>query len=176
MVKTAVVQEQLDTEFKRYSRKVASWLLFYEERKAEYERQREAVIESSPPCLLETPGSKNSVSDPTGRKVVQLARLQETEKWLRLVEEVEQRLPEKLQVVLKLRREANRKHGIIHTGRYKGRPAWIPYVQHKYAEVMAEKLNKRKEDVWIESPQTFSEWWGKIVDYAVLLAAKKGLL
>ncbi|GAV24792.1 hypothetical protein ciss_07250 [Carboxydothermus islandicus] len=157
----------IDLEFKKENRKVANWLLFYEERKAEYERLREAIIESSP-CLTDAvPGGKNAVSDPTARKAVELARLQETEKWLQLVEEVENRLPLKMKVFLRLRREY----------RYRtGRNGWIAPVQWRYAQELAKILGKNPEDTWIESRTTFYYWWERIVEYAARLAAKKGLL
>lgn len=161
------VHEQLDTEVKRDNRKVAGWLLFYEERKAEYEKQREAIIESSPPCFLDAVPGENAVTDPTGRKAVNLARLHETEKWLRLVEEVESRLPLKMQVFLRLRREY----------RYRrGRNGWVAPVQWRYAQEIARILGKNPEDTWVESRTTFYYWWDRIVDYTARLAAKRGLL
>jgi len=167
----------LDEEKARDNRIVAGWLLHYHERKREYEQKREEILHSLPPALPDTPsGSRNQIGDPTGRKGQKLADLRETEEWLALVEEVERRLPWKLRLVLQFRREATARRGRIGTGRYRGRPAWIPYVQHKYCEAVAKRAKKQQEDVWIESPSVFSEWWGRILDYAARLAAKKGLL
>lgn len=163
----------LETEIKNDNRIVAGWLLYYHERKQEYLNQREAILHSSPPCLSDAmPGGKNVVvGDPTGRKGQKLADLQETERWLALVEEVERRLPWKLQIFLRLRRECRfSKSG----GR--GRPTWVPYVQRRFAQEVAARLNKQEEDVWINSPATFHEWWDKIVNYTARLAAKRGLL
>lgn len=162
----------LETEIKNDNRIVAGWLLYYHERKQEYLNQREAILHSSPPCLSDAmPGGKNVVGDPTGRKGQKLADLQETERWLALVEEVERRLPWKLQIFLRLRRECRfSKSG----GR--GRPTWVPYVQRRFAQEVAARLNKQEEAVWINSPATFHEWWDKIVNYTARLAAKRGLL
>lgn len=162
----------LDVEIKQDNRIVAGWLLYYHERKQEYLEQREAILHSSPPCLSDAmPGSKNAVSDPTGRKGQKLADLQETERWLALVEEVERRLPWKMQIFLILRRECR-----FNTKNRPGRPSWVPVVQRRFAQELAARLNKAEEDVWINSPATFHEMWDRIVNYTARLAAKRGLL
>jgi len=154
-------------ELKKENRKVANWLLFYGERKREYEQLREKILTSSPRILSGTGIAKNAISDPTGKKAVKLAQLQEMEQWIELVEEVERRLPPKMKVFLRLRREY----------RYSAkRNGWVAPVQWKYAQEVAKMLGKAQEDTWVESRTTFYYWWEKIVEYAARLAAKKGLL
>lgn len=178
MVTAIINAETLDQEVKKDNRKVTYWLLNYHQKKKEIEQEKENLILSGNYALEDRPVIKaTTLTDITGKKAVQLAdSTAKAEEWLRLVEEVEMRLPWKLQLVLQLRREAIARRGYIKTGRYKGRPAWIPYVQHKFCEAVAKRTGKNKEDVWIESPSVFSEWWQRIVEYAARLAAKKGLL
>ncbi|GEM_PF-870570 len=177
---------QLDREAKEDNRKVSAFLLNYAYLKVEYERDkqeyelaREEILHGSSNPEERTSMVSGAISDTTGRKGIRLADLcdySDVYRWLKLCQEIEQRLPWKLKLILQLRRETVTKQGYIRAGRYKGRPAWVPYVQHKYCEAVAERLRKRPEDVWIESYQTFSEWWNRIVEYGVRLAAKRGLL
>lgn len=152
------VMLDLQEEVKRDSKIAAGWLLYYEERKKEYERQREAILHSSGPCLTEVTPAGKSIGDPTGRKVVRLGELQYAEEWLKLVEEVERRLPPKMQIFLQLRREYRHR---------RGRHGWVAPVQWKYAE---------KTGQWVENRRTFYVWWNRIVAYTVILAAKRKLL
>ena len=157
----------IDIEVKKENRKVANWLLFYEERKKEYQELREEILGASSRSLSGAGIAKNAISDPTGKKAVKLAQLQEMEQWIELVEEVERRLPPKMKVFLRLRREY----------RYSAkRNGWVAPVQWKYAQEVAKMLGKAQEDTWVESRTTFYYWWERIVEYAARLAAKKGLL
>jgi hypothetical protein len=159
--------QSLEQEVKDDSRKVAGWLLNYPERRRDYESRRMAILQSSPPKIPKTvKGTK--FGDPTGRKGQRLGDLDW--KWIKLVEDVEARLPDKMRIILQLRRETPPQANL------KGRPAWISYARHRYARIMSEKEKKPVQDFWIESPHTFSEWWNKIVHFAVILAAKRGLL
>lgn len=158
----------LDAEIKNDNRKVAGWLLYYHERKQEYLAKREGILHSSGPTLSDAiPGAKNAAGDPTGRKGQKLGDLQKTEQWLNLIEEVERRLPDKMAIFLKLRREY--RHA-------RGRNGWVAPVQHKYAQEMANLLGKKHEEVWIESRTTFYYWWERIVEYTARIASKRGLL
>jgi len=154
-------------ELKKENRKVANWLLFYEERKKEYEQLREEIIEASPTPSNIGSISKNSVSDPVASKVMKLIKYQEMEEWLTLIEEVEKNLPPKMKLFLKLRREYR------HSAGSKG---WVAPVQYRYVHELAAMLGKNPEDVWIENRVTFWKWWNRIVEYAARLAAKRGLL
>ena len=173
-------------EAKDENKVVADWLLHYPKRKAAYEALKDAF--AYPGAIVpedRMPVNINRKSDPTARIAIQLVTgeivpaedLDEDQwLWLKLVEDVERALPWKLQIILRLRREAMHKQGMIRKGKYKGRQAWIPYVQHKYADEIARCTGKDLEDVWVDSPQAFSSWWTRIVEFAARLAAKRGLL
>lgn len=163
--------ETLDKQQKKENKIVAGWLLYYEERKAEYERIREDVLQRVPAGVASAVHPEGDYSDSTGSKVVQLAKLREMEEWLKVVEYVEERLPWKMQIVLRLRREARYRRGYS-----RGRPAWIAYVQHRYCAEVAKREGKDIEDVWVNSPDTFTDWWNRIVEYTAREAARRGLL
>lgn len=113
-------------------------------------------------------------SDNTGGKVErimeQLDDYDEVMQWVSLIHDVEQKLPVKMRLLLRLRRECR------YNKKVKGRPGWIPYVQRRYAEEIAKRKGICEEEVWIERPQTFTEWWSRIVDFTARSAAKRGLL
>ena len=173
-------------EAKDENKVVADWLLHYPKRKAVYDVLKDAFAYPgtvAPEDRL--PVKTNRMSDPTARIAIQLVTgeivpaedLDEEQwLWLRVVEDVERALPWKAQVILRLRREVVHKQGLIRKGKYRGRPAWIPYVQHKYADELVKRTGKKLEDVWVDSPQAFTNRWGKIVDLAGRVAAKRGLL
>lgn len=146
---------------------MAEWLLYYEDRLEEYRREREDILEQFPvgPVLADKPEGK--VSDPTGRKVVCLDRHRTTAKWLKLVEDVEKALSPRMRVFLELRREYRY---------YRGRNGWMEAVRRRYAERVAAMEGVPEEEVWVEGVNTFSRWWGWIVDYAAREAARRGLL
>jgi hypothetical protein len=162
------LNQTLEQEVKDDNRVVAGWLLYYHERKADYERRRETILHSSGASAFDGQPRGTDLGDTTGRKGDKLAELHErTGDWLELVEDVERRLPWKMQIFLRLRREY----------RYaRGRNGWTAAVQHKYADEIAARLKKKPEDTWIESRNTFTRWWDKIIEYTGRLAAKKGLL
>ena len=165
--------QTLEQEVKDDNRVVAGWLLYYHERKNDYERRREIILHSSGASAFDGQPRGTELGDTTGHKGDKLAELHErTGEWLELVEDIERRLPPKMRIILERRREcifATRK-------KYKGRPPWIPYVQVKYAEDMAMMEDKKLEDVWVNTPDIFTDWWKQIVMYATVLAGKKNLL
>ena len=173
-------------EAKDENKVVADWLLHYPKRKAAYEALKDAFAYPGGVAPADRlPISTNRMSDPTARIAIQLVTgeivpaedLDEEQwLWLRVVEDVERALPWKAQVILRLRREVVHKQGLIRKGKYRGRPAWIPYVQHKYADELVKRTGKKLDDVWVDSPQAFTNWWGKIIDLAGRVAAKRGLL
>jgi len=159
-----------DGEIQKENRIVSDWLLFHPDRKKEHENKREEILQSLPPSFpkgIAASGSK-LVSDPTGRRATKLAELEAaTGKWIKLIEEVEQRLPRKMKIFLQIRREL----------RYEREPhGWTAALQHRYAEALAEQEGKDEEEVWIEDRTTFWRWWNKIIEYTARLAAKRGLL
>lgn len=161
----------LSEEIKNDNKIVTGWLLQYHERRKEYYLRREAIIHSTPRPEGENGGQTFKISDSTGGKGTKLADMADIEQWLKLVEEVEQRLPWKMQIILKLRREA-----AYIKSRRRGRPAWVAYVQVKYCEEIAQRTSKQLEDVWVDGERTFKDWWNRIVEYTARIAAKRGLL
>ena len=167
----AIEQLTLEDEIRNENRIVQGWLLGYRQRKEEYCRRRGDILLASPLPPNGLPRGSET-SDPTERKGGMLAELAEDEAlWLELVEEVQVRLSWKMQIILKLRREA-----VYIRGKRRGRPAWVAYVHVKYCEEVAAKLGKQLEDVWVNNEDVFSEWWKRIVEYTARLAAKRGLL
>ena len=166
----------LEEEVKRDNNKVTYWLLNYTQKKKEIEQLKEDLILSGSYSLENRlPVKTNLTTDPTAKKVILLVdKLAEEEKWLKLIEEVEQRLPVKLRLLLQLRRQAGQERSNI--VRYRGRPSWIPYVQCRYCEMLAKATGKEEEDVWIGDPKTFFVMWNRIVEYTCRLSGKRGLL
>lgn len=153
----------LGDEIKNDNKIVSGWLLYYHERRRHYESRREDIIHSTPRPEGPSGGQTFAVSDATGRKGQKLADLQETEKWLALIEEVERRLPWKMQILLRLKQ----KHRIG----ARGRPVrWIIAL-----ELSEEVSRKIKKDYSI-GPDSVDEWWHKLIEYAARMAAKRGLL
>jgi len=157
----------LDLENQEENRIVAGWLLYYYQRKKELDEAKDNILNSSPPTIKEVVISKTlQTGDPTGDKAAQLLEfIQETEKWLALVAEVEQRLPWRMQIVLILRQEA-----VYSSHR------WVPYTQRRYAEEVAKKTGKDESETYINRTETFYEWWQRIIEYTARLACKRGLL
>ena len=157
------MSKPLDKEVARDRRVVAGWLLWYEERKQQYEEVREEMLHSSPPPLSEVVPVQGGISDTTGQKGTQLGDLQEAERWLALAEEVEQRLPWKMQILLSLKRKY--KVGV------KGRPVrWL------IAMELSEEVSRRLNKSWCVGVDSVDKWWQRIVGYGTILAAKKGLV
>lgn len=181
----------LDKQTKDENKLVSKWLIEYPRRKAAYESLREAFAYPERSGAHANAGTTRyqkrnlQSTDHTARigillaegKIVPEEDLDPNEvRWLELIEEMERRMPLKARILLKLRREVAHKEGLIKKGKYRGRPAWIPAVQHRYAEEIARLTGKRIEDVWVENPNTFSNWWRRVVDYVARQAAKRGLL
>lgn len=161
-------------ELERENQKVAYWLLNYHEEKRKCEAQEKQAIWGHEHASVLRPCDGAVQGDPIGNataKLVDDKELQETKAWLALVEEVESRLSWEMRVFLRLRREAK-----YRKGRVRGRPAWVPYVQHKFAQEVARRRGKDIKDVWVSAPETFMRWWRRLVDYTARQAAKRGLL
>jgi hypothetical protein len=187
VVKTEKVKQgnpDIAQEIKNDSWIVATWVLHYHERRKEYNALLEKydnIQHGGKGSVVElVPIRGNLPGDQVGRKGMRMAELGESieryEKWLDMVEYLEQHLPWKLQLILHIRWDSIEKNGKINSGKYRGRPAWIPYAQHRYCKEVAERTGKRNEDVWVDSPDTFQTWWGKIVSYATVVAAKRKLI
>ena len=161
----------LEQEVKRDNRIVQGWLLQYRQRKEKYLAKLDNALYASPAPPDGMPRG-SGVSNPTEQKGGRLAELGEGDgAWLALIEEVQERLPWKMQIVLKLRREA-----MYIKGKRRGRPAWVAYVQVHYCEEVAARTGQPLEDVWISKEHTFYAWWARILEYTARLAIKRGLV
>jgi len=157
------VSKSLDKEVARDRRMVADWLLWYEERKQEYEELREEILESSPAPLHDRVPVKGKISDITGQKGSMLGDKGKIEEWLNLCEEIEKRLPWKMQILLRLKRKY--KVGV------KGRPVrWL--IALELSEEISRKIGKE----WYIGEDGVDKWWQRVVTYGVILAAKRGLV
>jgi len=161
----------MNAEYRADNKKVAAWLLEKNMRKSNIEARRAEILKSPSAGIANIPSRSGKVSDPTGIAAGKLAELQEEERWITLIEDVEMRLPDKQRVFLELRREA-----VDLRGNIRGRPAWVPYVQCKYPLVMAERTGKKVSEFYISHPNTYTAWWNRIIEYTARTAAKRGLL
>lgn len=179
----------LEQEVSKDNRIASGWLLWVDEREADMKQHREEIIYASaghlspagvtvigkgqrasmvPGKTWEVPYiSTKPSSDTTGNRGTILGDLQDCEEWISLIREVEKRLPWKMQIFLLLRREC--RHNV-------GRKGWVAYVQYHYCHKVAQRLKKKPEETWIESRNTFTAWWQRIVTYTVVIASKRGLL
>jgi len=99
----------------------------------------------------------------TQSRAHRLLTLDDQSKWIALIEDVEARLPQNLQLLLKYKREY--KFGA------KGRP-----VRWRIALELSEAISHRKRKDYSIGPDAVDEWWRRLVSYTVVLAAKKKLL
>lgn len=156
----------IQSEIKREDKMVSEWLLFYSERLADHNKRRNDILFSSPAPSDGMPKG-TSTGDPTANKGASMVELEESEKWLYIVEKVRDKIHPKLQIFLRLRQEC----------RYsRGRNGWVAYVQWHYAEEVAKMLNKDPRETWIESRNTFTRWWDTLVKITAREAAKNGLI
>ena len=169
----------------RDNRIASGWLLWVDEREVDMQQHREEIIDASSgainaagitvigkgqragvghwqvPYIKTTPSS-----DSTGSRGAALADLGEVEKWIALVREVEQQLPWKMAILLRLKQDCRNSH----------RGRWVAYCQSNYVDQVAHRLKKRRTDIITPSRNTLCEWWEKIVIWTVVKAAKNNLL
>lgn len=143
---------------RRDRRIVADWLLYYEERKARYDDQCLNVIHARGDAFSAPMVMRSEMSDPTQQKAMALldASLRGYHEWIIFVESLESTLPSSFLQLLSLRRTVPR-----HARRKRGRPAWIPYVQQQMPGSTSSNLARQ---------------WQLLLDCAVIVAAKRGLL
>lgn len=175
--------EPLEKEVSRDNRIASDWLLWVDEREVDMLNHRQDILHAAPGGIdagkITVVGkgqragvghwqvpyiSSHPASDSTGSRGTTLADLQNCEQWIALIREVEQRLPQKMQIVLMLRREC--RHNV-------GKRGWLSYVQYNYLGWA--RKNKKTEDMTI-SPDTIKAWWQKIISWTAIRAAKNGLL
>ncbi len=159
--------EAYEREIQDDNKIAAGWLLWIAERKTEYLNRRNELLNAENHEYQLAISSNRNTSDPTGKLGFKLALGENAERWIKLINEVETKLPWRKRIFLQLRREYRFSSG---------RKGWTSAVQSQYSYKIAEILNVDPIDVWIDRRQTFSIWWNEIVDYTVRLACKRGLL
>ena len=87
--------------------------------------------------------------------------------WLKAVEIVLRDMTEQKRQFVALRREAEACKSIAH--KTAGRPAWVPYLQCKYAAWMAERYIGRE---YVPNEKTIRTWWKDIVNKVVMIKLK----
>lgn len=165
--------QTLDQKATEDNKLISDWLLHAEERRREFDRSRADILLHRPSGPVQTHHQDGDVSDPTGRSAERLAtdKMSRTEAWLDLIRDVEDRLPERLLLVLHLRREAR-----LRANYRGGRHGWVEYVQQRYCYEMAARHHQAEEIYWRNAPETYHDWWRRIVDYTAREAARRGLI
>lgn len=155
-------------ELKKDYRTAEEWLLFYHERKAQFEEDSRYILDKSP-AFKDTGRAGTRGNSWTEYKVVQLAALDDTEKWLTTVRMVEEGLlTESKQVFLKARRAAAQENKNLQA-QGKKKVNWILFVQEDYAARMA-KRKKKPEHKFHLSENTIKTWWKEIVNTTRVIA------
>ncbi|MCE5286963.1 MAG: hypothetical protein LLG02_14115 [Pelosinus sp.] len=143
------------------------WLLFYPERLKQYYSDLNYIHDEN---------RMHEVNVPTGpgnvvlQKVVSLAELDATEKWLITVELFESMLGPKKKLFLELRRKAAGRRKTVN-----GREVWRNYVQSHYAEEMGRQNFTSPNKFWLHD-NTITNWWDEMVELLRLVALKRGCL
>lgn len=129
------------------------YLLYYQNELSDYRAARQAYI------TRYSGKAETSGKNPTERAALRGIDFDKEYKpflWLQAVEIVEHSLPEKKQILLKIRREVVRLHG---NGFASGRSGWVVQTQQKFAAVMERQL---QPDFWI-AERTLHAWWHEII-------------
>lgn len=146
----------------------SDWLLFYSDKRRQFYIDKMDLLNSS---NAPKSGGRSGISKPTEQRIVRMSGLLKDEAWLELLEVVEDSLSERKKIFLSVRREAAYMEG----NNERGRPAWVVYVQRRYAEEMALVYGGKPEKYWV-AETTIKEWWNKLIVLAARAAAKKGCL
>ncbi len=153
-------------EIKADNKMAEEWLLLYPARLKQFYQDRKDILYSAQVQKVEVSNSR--MSDFVVNKAVRLAKLENVERWLKIIELVEETLSEEKKIFLECRRET----AFSPAGKGPGRPAWVVYVQKQYAERMAEKYNTAVEKFWV-SETTIKNWWNEVVNLTARVAIKK---
>lgn len=160
-----VAKNHFDIEIKNDNQIVSNWLLYYHELREDYLDQREDIIHYQKTGKIFKDRPQGSPTESKGRKLID--NLQNVEQWLKLIEEVENSLPANLKVFLELRRQHRNARGRI---------GWTATVQQRFPEELSKLSGGDPESNWIESRNTFTRWWDRIVEFTARIAIKRGLL
>lgn len=157
-------EKEIMERMKEDRRKAEEYILWYEKHLKEYRTRKEEY-------LTKNPGMKVGSAKGSGGSQVEAAAIQSAEydrrnreyTWLRAVDIVLRSISEHKRLLVKVRREAEKKNQ--HPGRHiPGRKGWIIFVQRRYSE----ELNKIKPNAenWF-GETTIKTWWKSILDKVV---------
>lgn len=157
-------EKEIMERMKEDRRTAEEYILQYSRLLKEYQEQKAEFLNRKPGANAAR-GTKNGTSQ------VEVAALRSAEydrkhleyTWLKAVEIVLRSVSEHKRLLVKVRREAEKKNQ--HPGRHiPGRKGWVVYVQRRYSE----ELNKIKPNAvnWF-GESTIRAWWNSIVDKAV---------
>lgn len=143
------------------------WLLYYPARLKQYYIDLNYIsTETRVSEVFVNTGYGNVVM----QKVISLAELEKTERWLIAIELVQDTLGPKKALFLELRRKAAYLNKTVN-----GREVWRSFVQTHYSEAMAQEYNTTLDKFWLHD-NTITHWWSEIVSLVRLIALKKGCL
>lgn len=149
------------------------WLLNYGRYQEEYLHNRQEVLFGSAQPDTTGGGKSNLPGNPTMAKAITLSKLMEQEQWLQVVEDVQRIVGEKKNIFLKIRREAV--NVIKKSKKERGRPGWVVYVQHQYADALAKRFGSPSENFWL-SESAIRALWQELINLAARIATKRRLL
>lgn len=143
---------------KQENRIAANWLIYYRERKRDYEERRQEIAAGLREKDENVGGGRSSLpGNPVESLVIKVDDYDHnnTAKWLYAVKDVKSIVGPKKKQLLELRQEC--KFYISPDG---GRPGWIAPVQQRFGEITG----------WCPAENKIKEMWYDIVDLTVRIA------
>lgn len=137
------------------------YLLCYEKEMQQYARAMVESMHGRQPDGNVGGGRGNLPGNPVEAQAFAKIRFNEKYEpylWLKSVEIVMKRLGKEKKLFLRLRREAYHKHLC-----YKGKEAWVVYVQQKFMDAYPAKGSRAA----YPSERTASAWWNGIIKFVV---------
>ncbi|WP_432647415.1 hypothetical protein [Mitsuokella sp.] len=137
------------------------YLLCYEQEMKQYARELTESMHGRHPDGNVGGGRGNLPGNPVEAQAFATIKFNEHYEpylWLRSVEVVMKKLSKQKKLFLRLRREAYQKHKC-----YKGKEAWVVYVQQRYAEEHSAKGSRAAT----LGERTASIWWRGIVQFTI---------
>jgi len=157
------LQQELNNDYDT----AEEWLLHYQVRLTQYYKDLSCIrSETQMPEVFVRTGPGNVVM----QKVISLAELEKRERWLIVVEMVQDMLGPKKLLFLELRRKAANKNKKVN-----GREVWRSYVQVHYSDEMSKLYSITSDKFWLHD-NTITNWWIEIVSLVRIVALKKGCL
>jgi uncharacterized protein YbcC (UPF0753/DUF2309 family) len=92
---------------------------------------------------------------------------EQAQAWLKLVQDIEQALPLRDKVYLRLRRKYRHR---------RGRHGWADQVQHELPREMERLTGKPAEQFWIANRNSFTRWMDRIIEHTVREALRRQVL